>query len=252
MNWALMLTYGCLDYTMQSLADLLAQDVSMHVLVIVNKPPYSDPTSTYLASLSDPRVVSVVRNDNLGVAGGWNYGLRSIFEMYPEVQEVLVTGNDARLRRDTYRRLAAAPLHSAGCVFTAHTPSLEAMLLDQCTHPLTTPTWDGKTNDIGPAHMMRRWLFEGLGGYDEKFYPIYWEDVDFARRATLKYGGALVTYPVPCWHSDGGSRWYKVSPEVDESHHALFIKCRERYERKWGGLPPNEKFTVPFNGRGEE
>lgn len=250
MTWALMLTYGCLDYTRESLFDLLAQDVPMHVLVIVNKPPYPDDTAAWLTKLNDPRVVVVIRNDNLGVAGGWNYGLRSIFEMYPEVDEVLVTGNDARLRSDTYRRLAAAPLHSAGCVFTAHTPSLEAMLRDECPEPLRPPQWDGHP-DIGPAHMMRRWLFEGLAGYDEGFQGIYFEDVDFARRARLKYTYPLVTMPVPCWHADGGSRWFKVSQEMDDSHHAPFIACRERYERKWGGLPPNERFTAPFDGKEE-
>jgi len=246
-----MLTYGCLDYTKAALSDLLAQDVPLNILVIINKPPYFDETAQYLRDLDNPRIAVEERQDNLGVARGWNRGLHGIFGMYPHVQEVLVTGNDARLRPDTYRRLAATPM-VAGCVFTAHTPSLEAMLRDECTQPVGTPMWDGQTPDIGPAHLMRRWLFEGLDGYDEGFWPIYWDDVDFARRARLKYGAPLVTLPVPCFHSDGGSRWFKVSQEADDAHHALFIRCRERYVRKWGALPPDETFTVPFNGGKDE
>jgi len=250
-NWALMLTYGCLDYTKAALADLLAQDVPLNVHIIVNKPPYPDDTAAYLMGLRHPRILLEIREDNLGVAGGWNRGLRTLFTMR-NVQEVLVTGNDARLRPDTYRRLAAAPLNSTGCVFTAHTPTLETMLADECTWPVGVPTWDGQTADIGPAHMMRRWLFEGLGGYDEGFAGIYWEDVDFAKRAKLQYGDCLVTLPVPCLHSDGGSRWFKVSQEMDDGHHAGFIRNRERFVRKWGSIEPEGQWTVPFNGGKDE
>jgi GT2 family glycosyltransferase len=242
-----MLTYGCLDYTKEALSDLLAQDVPLHVLVIV-QPREGDETPRYMLTQNPDRVVALQPPFNLGVAGGWNLGLKTLFNI--GAQEVLVTGNDARLRRDTYRRLAA---EAGGCIFTAWTQTLAEMQRGMVGSPIPTPPqWNGEP-DIGPAHLMRRWLYEAVGPYDEKFHPIYYEDVDWFHRVKLAgFRAAYRTVAVPCWHSDGGSRWFKVSQEADDAHHALFLACQARYVRKWGGLPPNEVFTVPFNGGKDE
>lgn len=243
MTWALMLAYGCPEYTRECLADLRWVDGIERTLVIVN-PRAGDKTYEGLVGLGDPRIVPVRAHYNLGVARGWNAGLRFLFALGE--REVLVTGNDAGIRADTLRRLQVAPVE-AGCVFTAHTASYEDFVKDRCSQSVDGPRFDGSV-DIGPVHLMRRWLFEALGGYDEKFWPCYWEDVDFAVRARRSYPRSLVTMPVPSLHRDGGSRWYKTDQKTNDAHHALFIRCRERFLRKWGSLVPGEQYALPFNG----
>jgi GT2 family glycosyltransferase len=52
----------------------------------------------------------------------------------------------------------------------------------------------------GAFLMIRRAVWEELGGFDERFYPLWFEDVDFCRRAV-----------------DRGSRWY-YEPQAVAAH----------------------------------
>lgn len=252
-NWALVLTHGCLDYTRLCVGDLLGQDVPMSILLIVNKPPEPDETPAWAQEVSlslrqDPRgrkLIPLVMPVNLGCGPGWNLGLRIIFAL-GELQ-ALVCGNDSRLRPDTYSKLSVEP---GGAVFTSWAPSLEAMERGEASSPHAgAPSWDG-IPDVGPVHMMRKWYFELVGGYDEKFWPIYWEDVDFYHRADLLGLGkdSHTMVELPSFHSDGGSRTIKRTQETFDGNHPRFVRLRERYIAKWGGTPPNEKYLVPFNG----
>ncbi len=65
----------------------------------------------------------------------------------------------------------------------------------------------------GALLMIRRSAWEKLGGFDEAFYPVWFEDVDFCRR--LRNAGAEVWYSpeVVAQHS-GGTSIQGVSPEM--------------------------------------
>jgi GT2 family glycosyltransferase len=60
--------------------------------------------------------------------------------------------------------------------------------------------------------MVRRWMFEALGGWDTR-YPIGWEDVDLCWRAWLQGWPTLYVPTAICWHRVGASA---SSPEGAE------------------------------------
>ena len=70
--------------------------------------------------------------------------------------------------------------------------------------------WYRNTSAVtGACQMMRRSLFEELGGYDEK-YQLVFSDVDFCFRAIQKGYRILYDPFVTLFHYEGGSRGYRT------------------------------------------
>ncbi len=88
-------------------------------------------------------------------------------------------------------------------------PSLWGLFRHNCFGPPQHPVWEAKhfsyTDWVsGAALVLRRDLFEELGGFDERFF-LYFEDVDLARRARSR---GIVAWRSPCItirHRGGGS-----------------------------------------------
>lgn len=91
-----------------------------------------------------------------------------------------------------------------------------------------------------------RRTLEGVGYFDENFWPAYWEDNDFSYRFALLRDLIPVTEPF----------WRKV--EVDATlagyahgHRLAGVQMDAGnllayYVRKWGGAPSEEQFRHPF------
>ncbi|MBZ0291424.1 MAG: hypothetical protein K8L99_02545, partial [Anaerolineae bacterium] len=85
---------------------------------------------------------------------------------------------------------------------------------------------------------------ETIGYFDENIFPIYWEDVDWYRRAALA-GLKLWCVEETCIiHM--GSRSVYSNPELMRQNHETFHRNREYYERKWGGPVGHETLIRPF------
>jgi GT2 family glycosyltransferase len=83
-----------------------------------------------------------------------------------------------------------------------------------------------------------------VGMLDENFFPLYYEDVDFMRRVKL------AGYPFPQLLGTrivhrGSGNIYGVPGLLDQNHRT-FAANQAYYIRKWGGLPGQERFSVPF------
>ncbi len=85
-----------------------------------------------------------------------------------------------------------------------------------------------------------------VGMFDIEFSPAYFEDNDYDYR--LKLAGVPV-------HRVEGDYFHKGSATLGlfdwqrrQMHHHNFRKNAEYYVRKWGGMPGDERYTVPFNG----
>lgn len=100
--------------------------------------------------------------------------------------------------------------------------------------------------------LIRRRALEVVGRFDDKnFYPIYFDDNDYAYRMKLLGHTPLDIPNLDYHHEEGGSATLKVkSAKEMEAHHNSFKALAERYERKWGGPPGHERYTQPFNGEG--
>ena len=79
--------------------------------------------------------------------------------------------------------------------------------------------------------MVRADVFDRLGGFDEAFWPAWWEDVDFCHR--LRDAGYRIRYvPDAVFRHEGGSSvWSLGSP----AFHRIFARNRRRYVRKHHG-----------------
>jgi GT2 family glycosyltransferase len=79
--------------------------------------------------------------------------------------------------------------------------------------------------------MVRAEVFDRLGGFDEAFWPAWWEDVDFCRR--LRDAGYRIRYlPDATFRHAGGS---SVGSLGSAAFHRLFDRNRRRYVRKHHG-----------------
>ncbi|HZU28535.1 MAG TPA: glycosyltransferase family 2 protein [Bryobacteraceae bacterium] len=69
----------------------------------------------------------------------------------------------------------------------------------------------------GAFLLFRRQAWSALNGFDERFHPVWFEDVDFCRRAKMAGFRILLVPTVRAWH-EGGHSVMRLSRE-----------CRERY-----------------------
>ena len=79
--------------------------------------------------------------------------------------------------------------------------------------------------------MIRADVFDRLGGFDEAFWPAWWEDVDFCRR--LRTAGHRIRYvPDAVFQHQGGA---SVEALGSRTFERVFAANRRRYVRKHHG-----------------
>lgn len=79
--------------------------------------------------------------------------------------------------------------------------------------------------------MVRADVFDRLGGFDESFWPAWWEDVDFCRR--LRDAGYRIRYvPDAAFRHEGSSSLGSLG---SPAFHRIFARNRRRYVRKHHG-----------------
>lgn len=86
---------------------------------------------------------------------------------------------------------------------------------------------------------------ETIGCFDENFFPIYFEDVDWYRRAALA-GLEMMAIPNTCLIHMGSKSVHSNSALMQQNHET-FSRNNTYYQRKWGGEIGKETFTIPFN-----
>jgi GT2 family glycosyltransferase len=96
------------------------------------------------------------------------------------------------------------------------------------------------------AFMISKETYETIGQFDDGFFPAYFEDNDYHYRINLA-GMKAITYPMAIYYHYGSRTQTEAKQGVPVVSNTLFEINRERYVRKWGGLPGQEKFKTPFN-----
>jgi GT2 family glycosyltransferase len=86
--------------------------------------------------------------------------------------------------------------------------------------------------------------FMKVGGFDEGFYPAYFEDNDFCYRCRL---AEIPRVTDPFFSPEV----YRNSMTIDKdgSLNTNFDINKEKFAVKWGGEPGKEKFKVPYDGK---
>ncbi len=91
-------------------------------------------------------------------------------------------------------------------------------------------TFDGRTIAYLAGHCVacRRETLEVLGGWDERYFPCDYEDIDLSYTATQK-GIPLVEIPLPLQHLFGQS-----AQALDGGRAAITQQSRAKFMEKWG------------------
>ena len=158
---------------------------------------------------------SIYRPDsNMGVAASWNFLCRSIFN--DGSTHALILNDD---------------------VYFGRTIDELNVFLNQNIHK----DFIGGTSDRS-CFIIPKKTFELVGGFDESFYPAYYEDNDYLYRMRLL---AMNVMSVPFMNP---VKWRKSSTmEKGGISHYDIENCKKYYMEKWGGLPEHEIFKTPFN-----
>jgi hypothetical protein len=90
------------------------------------------------------------------------------------------------------------------------------------------------------------YLFDAYveGSDPQRGFFMYASDCDFKRRMKIN-GVSGVQLDIQCYHW-GSACWRLATPEVSKEINVQADKDRAYYARKWGGLPGQETFDLPF------
>lgn len=95
-----------------------------------------------------------------------------------------------------------------------------------------------------------RQLVDEVGGFDENFWPIYFEDLDFHQRVRCA-GKRHVHVDARARHPNPSASMKALNPHERKEFGLRQTVLVSYYRRKWGGLPTRgeqERYTIPFNG----
>jgi len=106
---------------------------------------------------------------------------------------------------------------------------------------------DISLKDCHNLSIFKREIFDILGYIDVNFYPAYFEDNDFVRRALLE--GTIQERSKFLQGTRYFHFWSRtIKQETGGSTHIFFKNNRAYYIKKWGGEPGAERYALPFNG----
>ncbi len=106
---------------------------------------------------------------------------------------------------------------------------------------------DISLKDCHNLSIFKRDIFDKLGYTDVNFYPAYYEDNDFVRRAILD--GTIRDKSKFLDNALYFHFWSRtIKQETGGSTHEYFRNNEAFYRLKWGGLWGNETFDLPFDG----
>jgi GT2 family glycosyltransferase len=219
LNWILMPIRNGVRFTMRAMPTLLRQDVGkVRVMVLDNA---SDDGSLEWLKSCYPRVITFRKLKPMSVAQSWNKGLELLFDA-AGVDKVLVVNNDVELREETYRLLDE---HGGGFVTGVgddNPKCVEGLLgsLETRPHP-----------DFS-CYLIRKWVWDKVGRFDEQFKGAYAEDGDYHLRMHQK-GVEAVSLNVPFYHAACGTI-KSAGEEEAEAIRKRADKNRKLFEEKWG------------------
>jgi hypothetical protein len=194
------------------------------------------------------------------LAKAWNYGLRRL-TVDEGFDVVVVCNDDIVLAPDTGQNLADALLYKQ---WADERPDHDREILlvsgynishvgvpptDPPTHgrddlPQFQPRW-GTGPDYSCWAATRK-LLDVIGPFDEKFVPAWFEDNDSHYRIYGSGFQALSFSPYFHYASQTVNGGGAVSEARRNETQPLFEQNRNYYISKWGGVPGQETFTVPF------
>ena len=244
-----------LDRTLDCLETVAALNTpNVRTLLVDNgsEPPLADAIANRFPAVE---VLRLPRN--LGFAGGYNAGIRRALE--EDAAALLLLNNDTLVAPDALERLAAGLAAAADVglvtakIYYANDPrriwtvgaNLNVFLdiKGGGQNELDTGQWATPRDvDFAPfcAILIRRAVFETVGLLDEEFF-LYYEDMDYCRRARLAGWRIRLCPDAQVWHAVSASSGGQETPVK----RYWLAQSSGRYFRKHG-RGPRLLLIVPF------
>lgn len=183
------------------------------------------------------------RND-ISLGKTWNQGIQEVYEKGYDL--CLVTNDDVLFAPYTIDAMIDS-------VWTAHADLVTAANVrdfidpnDICFYP--QPEVSYTEHPDFACFIITKWLMEEIGGFDEEFYPLFFEDNDYHYRMMLNGFRAVKAHHAVMYHFGSTSHRQMVDAQGN-IRHEQFRRNQRRYRAKWGNDPGIELFSVPWDGK---
>lgn len=227
----LTLAHNCIQSTMRCVQSVHLQDIPGVELFVIDNDS-TDGTREWLIANHIPHARF---RPQLGVSAGWNFGLDWFFRQ-PEVEHVLVIGNDTWLPSNFYRELMGYQ-----CPFVTGVTESEAKVVEKTVVPEVL----GECPDFS-AFLMRRDCWTVVGRFDEDM-KLYASDCDYHVRAK-RFDIPLFKANVPFGH-DRSSTIRNAKGAEAEALAKQAEADRQTFAKKWGCLPGTPEYAALFTGK---
>jgi GT2 family glycosyltransferase len=227
MNPVLILTRNNLDLTKRCVESVRNQDIPTRVYIGDNGS--TDETKEWL--MTWPEHTWWSWDENIGVSSGWNIGLGCLFE-HPEVNSVLVVGNDTSLPPFFYRELLSYP--------QPFVTGFAVESFDDLREPTERRT---ENHPDFSAFLMRRTFWEKVGPFDESMV-MYAQDCCMHVRGH-RAGMEMVKVPVPFYH-ERSSTLRLAPPEEKYQIQEQANRDRATFRAKYGCIPGEPAYEDLF------
>lgn len=192
--------------------------------------PYLEVHANYILQM--PNVQILVSGYNMGVARGWNALMRATEQQHGTSPWCLIANDDVRFNHGTIRLFKEA-----------------IATVDTSKHAILCGDIDN-VNAFSMFAVNPELLRNTVGWFDATIWPAYHEDGDMNYRSEMRGMSLYRINMATAVHNEGGSATLKsYNAQEEEIHHHQFRRNQTYYHAKWGGLPGEEKYTVPFNNK---
>lgn len=182
--------------------------------------------------------------ENRGVAAGWNLGIGQAIKA--RCDYILVCNDDVALSANVFPVLANTLDNVDDCVVATGWNVRDHKTIAQVSrryfHDQTAMCAE---NPDFSCFMITPETIDEVGWFDTNLWPAYFEDNDYHYRVKLAGKRALSVSSAEMIHV--GSVTQNKNPLFPVVPAPQFIKNREYYASKWGGVPGEETYTSPFN-----
>lgn len=104
---------------------------------------------------------------------------------------------------------------------------------------------DNNALDVHNLCLFKKSVMDKIGYIDTNFYPAYFEDNDYIRRASFAKIKNCTLSNARYFHF-----WSRTIHQGSGGSTNKFFNLNAKfYKDKWGGEPGHETFTIPFNGK---
>jgi len=202
-------------------------------------------TLKYISKISkDPRVIVTFDGFNKGASYARNKGLDFAFKTLKS-KGVFFIDSDVVLGEGCLDELISFQKKTKAALVFPYDQKVEGFTFEQFAGKGFAPSFKTKTLFGTGCCFIPFSTFDKVGYFDEMFFPVYFEDMDYFYRIKLEVGELLLCPGAFGFHF--GSQTIGKSDDFSKYKKQRFGWLMDYYRNKWGGLPGKEKFKKSFN-----